>query len=113
MIGNLKIKSEFRKILEEGTDNERIIGELLNIIKKDYILLAKEEVNCKDCINCKDNWGEYGISNIHYYCIYYQKPINHLHMMANDCNHFLSGKFEAKKSIAKMHYELTGEDYYL
>ena len=106
---NDEYDSKVHKEFQDALDKDASVDELISILKKNYLFVPKYELSCKDCFNCEDNTGQSFITNIPYYCRYYQRPLNHLHLTANDCDHYLSGGFEAKKSIAKLHYELTGE----
>lgn len=105
-----RLREEFLELLgDESLSDDELVNGLLDCVKDSFILLAKEDLSCKDCVNCHVNIG---ITNVPYYCKYYQRPLNHLHMMANDCNHYFGVKQEVRKGMAKMRFELTGEGYY-
>lgn len=103
-----KLREEFKRIIMEYNDDEEIVDNLLNILKRDYILLFKKEYYCRDCFNCHDN-GVY--TNCRYYCKYYQREVLYGDK-ANDCLHFLNGSEEARKTMAHFHNSLTGDLFY-
>ena len=106
-----RLRKEFQRALQDNKCGN-VVDDLLAIVKRDYILVAKEDCSCSNCFNFVDNTRFGGITSVPYYCKYYQRRIDHFHMDATDCSHYFSGSQEAKNAMAKVHYDLTGEDYY-
>ena len=97
-----KLKCKFRKALRENAGGN-VVDELLAILKEDYILLARVPLSCRDCVNYHYRSG-YPSD----WCVHRQKYIRDFRCAYN-CKHFLSGDEEARKSIARLHADLTDE----
>lgn len=105
-----KLREDFLEALKSNPCGD-VVDDLIAVLKRDYVLVLKERHYCKDCFNC--NPCNYGLTDLlnDAYCKYYQRRMSSL-TIANDCPHFLSGENEARKSIARLHCELTGDLIY-
>lgn len=101
-----KLREEFQCALKKNKCGN-VVDDLIGILKRDYILLVKEPLYCRDCIHCNNTSGWISPA----YCVYYQCKINNM-SAADDCTHYFSGEQEARKSIARMHSDLTGDLFY-
>lgn len=101
-----KLRDDFLKALGKNNRGD-VVDDLINVLKKDYILLVKEPLNCRDCVNFHDRYG--WISP--FYCMFYQRKITDL-SDADCCSHYFSGGLEARKSLARVHNDLTGDLFY-
>ena len=101
-----KLREDFLKCLGKNNRGD-VVDDLINVLKKDYVLLVKKPVYCSDCVNFHDRQG--WISP--HYCMFYQRKIDKL-TNAECCSHYFSGGEEARKSIARLHSELTGDLFY-
>ena len=103
------LRQDFLECLQENNeyDTEILVDKLINVLKKDYLLLHSNPLYCKDCFNCNKSVN-YGFSIYDSYCSYYEKRVNSL-SICNHCSHYLNGELEAKKSISVLHKELTKE----
>ena len=90
-----------------------VVDDLISILKRDYVLVVKKPLYCFDCFNCNPNVsmlsGEFGVLDA--YCKYLDKRICKFDA-ADDCRYYLNGREEARKTIARMHGELTGDLIY-
>lgn len=101
-----KLRKDFLKCLSENSGGN-VVDELISVLKKDYILLVRVPLSCRDCIHFNNTAGW-----IHpNYCAFYQRSFDSL-SKANDCSHYFSGKEEARKSMARLHNDLTGDLFY-
>ena len=89
-----------------------VVDDLIGILKRDYVLVLRRPLYCKDCFSC-DCSVNYGLTDLYNdaYCVHYQRRVNGMDS-ANACPHFLSGEEEARKSMARFHAELTDELIY-
>ena len=101
-----KLRKEFQCALKKNPCGN-VVDDLISILERDYILLVKEPLYCTDCIHCNNTSGWISPD----YCMYYQKRINNTRA-ADDCIHYFSGEQEARKSIARLHNDLTGDLFY-
>ena len=99
--------NEFKKCIQNNT-SDSVVDELINVLKRDYILLLREPLYCNECVNFHHSmmW-----SIEPYYCMHYQRSIKHL-SCADTCKHYFSGKHEARKSIARLHGQITDDLIY-
>lgn len=92
-----------KDILQTLQNNKRgdVVDDIIKLIKKDYILLIREPLYCRDCVSCNDNTsnGRF-FTTVPYYCKHYQRTVNYGDE-ANNCPHYLGGKEEARKSLAR------------
>lgn len=99
-----QIRCKFRKALKDYKTGN-VVDILINILKEDYILLAKERCSCLDCIHFEEL--RYTVPSWRcnkFECVIYDSS------RAYNCDEYFSGQGEARKSIARMHAELT-EDW--
>ena len=101
-----KLRDEFLKALK-GNPQGDVVDDLIGIIKKDYVLLVKEPLYCHECIHYNNTAGWISPD----YCVYYQRIISNVNA-ANDCSHYCNGGNEARKSMARLHNDLTGDLFY-
>lgn len=104
------LRKDFLEIV--GDDNGDLVEDLLNCVTRDFILLAKKPLYCRDCLHCHSSAINGFLTSNPYYCDYYGRTVNLNHMECTDCSHYFSGEEEARKSIAKFHYDLTGNVFY-
>lgn len=100
-----KLRKEFIKALE-GNKCGNVVDDLLDIICKDYVLLVRHPLYCKDCVHCHQNYNSFDILH-NSYCQYYQKRINDLDR-CDYCEHYFGAELEASKSVAR----ITGGMFY-
>lgn len=96
-----KLLKEFNQI----TGDEKLSNELLDCLKRDFVLVVKEPRFCSECFNCHQTGGIPG-----HYCTHYGL-ISDVGR-ANVCSDYLSGGESARKSIAVLHNSLTGDLIY-
>lgn len=98
-----QIRCKFRKALRDYKTGN-VVDILIDILKEDYILLAKEHCSCLDCVHCHESM--HTLPSHH--CTKYNRFVNDF-SQAYNCDEYFGGKGEARKSIARFHNELTGE----
>ena len=99
-----KLRENFHKCLNGDCDSNTV-DELMDIIKKDYILLARVPLNCRNCVNYNRLTG-YPSD----WCIKYQRYIADC-SIAYNCSGYLGAEEEARKSIALLHGSLNKDDW--
>ena len=97
-----QLRCSFRKALRDYKTGD-VVDILMDIIREDYILLARVPLSCRDCVNYHYRSG-YPSD----WCVHRQKYIQDC-KCAYNCKHFLNGEEEARKSIARLHADLTDE----
>ena len=101
-----KLREDFRKALYCNKCGN-VVDDLIAILKRDYVLLVKEPLYCRDCLHFHTTYGWLS----HQYCMYYRQSIDGKGS-ANNCEHYCSGEDSARKSMARFHNELTGDLFY-
>ena len=97
-----QLRNRFSKALRDyKTDN--VVDILIDILKEDYIILARVPLSCRDCVNYYYRSG-YPSD----WCVRRQKYI-HDCKIAYNCRDYLGAEEEARKSIARLHSDLTDE----
>lgn len=102
-----KLRKDFLNCLQKNPQGD-VVDDLIKVLEKDYILIVKKPLYCKDCIHCHHDIG--WSTQSPYYCMHHQ--IRVVNESANNCNHYFSGEHEARKSIAHLHNELTDDLFY-
>ena len=97
-----KLREDFLKCLHENAGGN-VVDELINVIRRDYILLAKQPVSCRDCFSYNRHNGFPSD-----WCVYKQEYIRDCSCAVN-CRHYLTGEDAARKAFARVRNELNGD----
>lgn len=98
-----QLRCKFRKALRDYKTGN-VVDILIDIIREDYILLAKEQCSCWDCVHCQElkfTLPSHRCSKFECYISDFSRAYN--------CDDYFSGRGEARKSIARMRSDLTRE----
>lgn len=96
------LRCKFRKALRDYKTGN-VVDILMDIIKEDYILLAKVPLSCRDCFsyNRSNGWPSD-------WCVLHQEYIRDC-SRAYNCKDFISGEEAARRAFARVHNELNGD----
>jgi hypothetical protein len=106
-----QLRTDFLKALQSNK-SEDVVDDLINIIKKDYVLLLRQPLYCGDCMHCKPTgfmgWTHNGSDA---YCSYHQIRIT-TWGLSNNCKEYTDGGEYARRTMARFHNNLTGDLFY-
>ena len=97
-----QLRCRFRKALRDYKTGD-VVDILMDIIREDYILLARRPLSCRDCFSYKRHNGFPGD-----WCVYKQEYIRDCGCAVN-CEHYLNGEDAAREAMARVRSELSGE----
>ena len=102
-----KLREDFLECLK-GKSSGDVVDDLIKVLKRDYILVLKVPLYCRDCFNCHEDMVS--LTSTPYFCMHFQRRVQGGE--ANCCKFYLGGAEEARKSIAHLHNELTDDLFY-
>lgn len=103
-----KLREEFLECLKCNPQGD-VVDDLIKVLKRDYVLLVREPLYCRDCVNCNEDTMSISTGSP-LYCMHFQMRV--CDSAANNCDYYLGGGEAARKSIARMHNSLTGDLFY-
>ena len=101
-----KLREDFLKCLRSNPCGD-VVDDLIAVLKKDYVLVVKENRSCRHCFN----WSDTNIFCAAGYCVKHDNVIVDASVALN-CDDYLSGSEKAKESIAVLRNGLTGDLIY-